>query len=459
MPTWIASRDWMARPTQLSHSTPNKPVSVPVRPMLPWHRAKIWGPLHGLPLTVKDSFAVAGMPTTAGATRLRSYYPTSSAAAVQRYVDAGAIVFGKTNLPAYADDFQTFNDIHGVTNNPWDLARTPGGSSGGSAVAVAAGYSALELGSDIGGSIRNPAHFCGIYGHKPSYGIVPFAGHIPPRPEYSLLAPDIAVAGPLARSAEDLTLALEVLAGPSGHDATAWRLELPAPRARRIEDFRVAAWLDDRACSVDQEVGRVLEHMVESLRGAGAGVDLEARPEFDLTTAHDLYLDLLYAVYSPSMSDDRFASYTIDDDEAARQLGPHDRFAGAVSQRHRRWLQSNFVRQKLRETWAEFFKRFDILLCPAAPIVAFPHDHGNPLRERRIIVNGAERPYLDFLKWAGFVGVSYLPATVAPVGSTDAGLPVGVQIVGPYLEDRTPLAFAEALAPICGEFVPPPAFS
>src|SRR5690606_37586313 len=186
-----------------------------------------WGPLHGVPITIKDTFEVAGMPTTAGAKELRDHRPSSNAVAVQRLLDAGAIVFGKTNVPLYAGDLQTYNEVYGSTSNPWDLHRTPGGSSGGAAAALAAGLTALELGSDIGGSIRTPSHFCGVCGLKPSYGIIPSRGHIP-GPPGTLSEADISVTGPMARSVDDLELALDILAGPDTPAAKGWRLELPA---------------------------------------------------------------------------------------------------------------------------------------------------------------------------------------------------------------------------------------
>tara|TARA_B100000686_G_scaffold349232_1_gene442134 strand:- start:772 stop:2238 length:1467 start_codon:yes stop_codon:yes gene_type:complete len=414
-------------------------------------RGMLLGPLHGLPMTIKDSFALEGMTTTAGAKRLRDYQPTSSAAAAERLRNAGAVVFGKTNLCAYADDFQTYNEIFGTTNNPWDLTRTPGGSSGGSAAAVAAGLTPLELGSDIGGSIRNPSHFCGVFGHKPTYGIVPFTGHIPPPPENALLPPDIAVAGPLARTADDLELALHILAGPVRADATAWQFCLPPPRGRQLSDFRIAAWLDDDACPVDRDVAERLRDAIEAIRNAGATVDETARPGFELAEAHSLYLDLLYAVYGPAMSDDAFARYRND----SGSLQTPATFVKGVSQSHREWLRNDLARRRIQLKWADFFQRYDALLCPAAPLTAFAHDHSEPLDQRQIIINGSHRPYLDMLKWAGFVGMSHLPATVAPIGVTSIGLPVGVQIVGPYLEDRTPLRIAALLEEIFG-FHPPP---
>ena len=240
-------------------------------------RGESWGPLHGLPITVKDCLGTAGLRTTAGAPEFADHVPVRDADAVARLRDAGAIVFGKTNVPAFPADCQTYDPIFGTTSNPWDLSRAVGGSSGGAAAALAAGLTGLELGSDLGGSIRNPAGYCGVYGLRPSFGIVPTRGHIP-GPPGSLAAIDTGPVGPLARTAADLGLALAVLAGPDAAHATAWRLELPAPRATPLAGYRVAAWLDDDYCGVDADVLRVLGNAVDAIRGAGTRVDEGARP-------------------------------------------------------------------------------------------------------------------------------------------------------------------------------------
>ena len=421
-------------------------------------RGESWGPLHGVPMTIKDSFETADLRTTAGAPVLAQYVPTADAVAVRRLLSAGAIVFGKTNLPTFAMDIQSYNPVFGCTQNPWDLARTPGGSSGGAAAALAAGLTALELGSDIGGSIRTPAHFCGVYGHKPSYGIVPMHGHIP-GPPGTLSQPDIAVAGPMARDAADLALALDVLAGPSTELATAWHLQLPPSRHESLRGFRVAAWLDDPACSVDAEVLARHHALVDTLRLAGATVDETARPAFSFGEAWALYLDLLYAATSPGLPREQWQKLAL----AADRLPPGaddagSRFMRSVTLRHRDWLGVHEKREQLRAAWATFFREHDVLLCPPTPTAAPLHDHSEPMPARVIRVNGRERPYSEQLAWAGLIGMAWLPSTVAPAGRTSTGLPVGVQIVGPYLEDRTTIRFAQLLAEAAGGFERPPGF-
>jgi amidase len=420
-------------------------------------RGESWGPLHGLPLTVKDSLETVGLPTTSGAPKLRNHLAERNAVAVQRIVDAGAIVFGKTNLPLYADDVQTYNAVYGTTNNPWDLTRTPGGSSGGAAAALAAGLTPLEIGSDIGGSIRNPAHFCGVYGHKPTWGVIPTRGHIPPAPG-TLTPADLMVVGPMARSAEDLALAFGLLAGPDAPLNSGWRLELPPPRRTHLRDYRIAVWLDDAACPVDDAVTEVLANAIDAIARSGAVISDRDRPISDLGESHALYLQLLYGVYGPVFSDDGFTALA----SQARTLSGADsyaaRFARGATQTHADWLRADERRARLRQDWRDFFERYDVLLTPVMPVTAFPHDQTGTINDRSITFAGASRPYLDLLTWAGLVSVVHLPATVAPVGLSADGLPVGIQIVGPYLGDRTTLDFAARIANSVGTYVAPPGF-
>ncbi|MPY95819.1 MAG: amidase [Acidimicrobiia bacterium] len=415
-------------------------------------RGEAHGPLHGVPMTVKDSFSTAGMRTTSGAPELSDHVPTEDAAPVARLREAGAVIFGKTNLPIYAGDLQSYNDVFGTTHNPYDLERAPGGSSGGSAAALACGFTPIELGSDIGGSIRFPAHMSGVVGHKPSYAVVPAHGQIP-GPPGTLTQADLAVAGPMARSVQDLVLGLDAMAGPDRWNQPAWRLELPPPRQDRLEAYRVATWLDDEFCPVDDEVRGLLEVAADKLAAAGATVaDGTARPAFTLEKVATTFSRLLSAAlaggYDPGQLD-HFAA-----DASPGAVGDLRR---ATAMRHRDWLSANERRLQMRRRWEEFFESgWDVLLCPVMPRPAVPHDHSEPMAARRTFFGGQEREYMELLRWSGPAGACLLPATVVPVGLTSDGLPVGVQVIGPYLGDRTTLDLAGRLHEILGG-VPHPA--
>ncbi|MBV8967207.1 MAG: amidase [Mycobacteriaceae bacterium] len=417
-------------------------------------RGETRGPLHGVPMTVKDTFETAGMRTTCGFTAW-DRVPDRDADAVARLRAAGAVIFGKTNTPVFAGDWQTYNPIFGTTNNPWDASRTTGGSSGGSAAAVASGMTALELGSDIGGSIRVPASWCGVCGHKPSWGIVPPRGHLPPAPG-GLSRPDLAVVGPLARDVDDLELALDVLAGAAEQEAIGWRLELPPARARALSELKLAVWFDDPAYPVADDVRGVLASAIRALRDAGAQVT-DVRPPVALPEVVRVYQQLLYPVILGAMPRDRFdrmaafaASLPADDDGALA------RTARYATLRHRDWLSANERREQLRALMADYFRDVDALLMPVAVVPAIVHDQSEPFAERMIETNGVRRPYTDLFGWVALATVTYLPATAVPVGRTAAGLPVGLQIVGPYLEDRTTLAVGRYVTEALGGFAPPP---
>ncbi|RDH78392.1 amidase [Mycolicibacterium moriokaense] len=410
------------------------------------------GPLHGVPMTVKDTYLTAGIRTTCGLPAW-DHVPEQDAEAVRRLRDAGAVIFGKTNTPTLAGDWQTYNPVFGTSNNPWDTTRTTGGSSGGAAAAVATGMTGLELGSDIGGSIRFPSNWCGVCGHKTTWGIVSQAGHIPPAPG-TLAATDISVVGPLARDVADLELALDVIAGPSGHSAAGWRLELPGPRAVRAGDLRLALWLDDPAYPIDTGVATALQAAAEALRAAGA---VDARPDVVLPDVVRLYQQFLYPILLSTTgrrSFDRLvaAAESLPDDDD----GPMARTARFATQRYRDWVFANEKREQLRAVMAAFFADVDALLMPVAMVPAIAHDHSEPFPERVIETDGGIRPYTDLMAWIALASVTHLPATVVPVGFTPSGLPVGVQIVGPYLEDRTTLAVGRMLEELLGGFVAPP---
>jgi len=408
-------------------------------------RGDTLGPLAGLPITIKDSFEVTGMPATCGFEHLRNHVPDQDADAVALLRQSGVNIFGKTNLPAGASDWQSFNPVYGISRNPWSIAHTVGGSSGGAAGAVAAGFTAFELGSDIGGSIRIPAHFCGVFGHKPTYGLVSTRGQIPPPPGV-LSQPELGVAGPIARSAGDLALVLKVLAN---------RALIPS-RRDRLEDFRIGVWMGDDAYKVDSAYREALEAYLSDLRRAGALIEEVVLP-VDPLESYETYLQVLFAIVgAPSPSEAAAFEALADRDET----GMAAKLAGYMRTSLAEWFELAEKREHLFRRWAGFFADYDLLVCPAVPVVAFEHMaegsgvHSDQLF-RRVIIDGAPAPYLDFT-WQGLALIANLPATVLPTGRLVGGLPTGLQIIGPHSEDLTAIRFAELAAQAAGGFISPP---
>ena len=411
------------------------------------------GPLHGVPMTVKEAYDLAGTPTTWGIPELKGNIAQHDAVLVERLQFAGAIVYGKTNVPLNLSDLQSYNEIYGQTGNPWDPSRVPGGSSGGSAASLAAGFAPLEMGSDIGGSIRNPAHFCGTFGHKPTWGLLPMRGHAPTG---SLSEIDIAVCGPMARSAHDLALAVDLLAYPDDL-APAVNYDLRPLLADRFSDLKIAVWATDPVAPVSAEmVGRAHE-VGQRLADMGAEVNFEARPDIDPEAAYDCYQQLLFSALSGATPSDAFARIV----EKATDLAPDDMSAQARAIRgttlsHRDWLRCNERRVKMRWAWNRFFTDYDALIMPVFPTSAFAHDHSPKISERMIQVDAQHVPYMRYVFWAGLTGVSYLPSTVIPTGPGADGLPLGLQIVGPEYGDRTTIGIASMLERIGYQFKAPP---
>ncbi len=419
-------------------------------------KGEIWGPLHGVPMTVKESYNIAGLPTTWGNPELKDNIPTEDAVACRRLQNAGAIIFGKTNVPINLADFQSYNDVYGTTNNPHDPARGPGGSSGGAAAAMAAGLSGLEMGSDIGGSIRNPAHYCGVFGHKPTWNVLPMRGHALP----GILTPsDISVIGPLARSAEDLALVMNIVGGADDLHTPGWKLELPLPTQKKIADFKIAVWADDSLAPVDKSIAERVLKVAEFASSAGAEVNFEARPDFDAAASHATYESLLHSAMSARQPQLMFEQnlkrkQSLADDDMSSVA----RVTRASTLFYREWHRENENRTHLRWAWHEFFKEYDLLLTPMCATPAFPHDHNPRESERTLIVNNEKRPYFEQVFWAGLTGVSFLPSTVMPTGPDAQGLPIGVQVVSGEMRDLKTIAFARMVHAEMGGFVPAPAY-
>ncbi|HYM33932.1 MAG TPA: amidase family protein [Steroidobacteraceae bacterium] len=387
-------------------------------------RGESWGPLHGMPMTIKESYDLKNHPTTWGDPALKDMIATEDDLAVQRLESAGAVVFGKTNVPFRLMDFQSYNDIYGTTNNPWDTTRGPGGSSGGAAAALAAGLTGLELGSDIGGSIRNPAHYCGVFGHKSTYGLVGATRMAAPG---NLTRKDLGVYGPLARSAEDLALAMQFLAAPGPFDTPAWQTNLPKP-TKKLRDYRVVIWSSDARVAVAAEISARCQSIGDTLAKLGAKVSDKARPDVDTQRSTKLYRQLLEAATNPF---------------------------GEL--KHSEWLDLDNERAHLRLRWRKFFKNWDIVIAPIAATAAFPHDH-SAIQGRTILIDGKTAPYFQQIFWAGLVTVAYLPSTVFPTGINKEGLPIGLQAIGAAYDDLITIDFARLLSQEIGGFTPPPGY-
>ena len=417
-------------------------------------RSELIGPLHGLPMTVKESYDLAGAPTHWGIPELRGNVADEDALAVQRLTAAGAVVFGKTNVPLRLADFQSYNEICGTTGNPWDSGRTPGGSSGGSAAALAAGLTSLEIGSDIGGSIRNPAHYCGVFGHKPSWNLLPMRGHALAG---TLTPTDISVIGPLARSADDLELALSLMAGPDKLEAAGIGLHLPRLEGE-TRSLRIAVWKTDPMCPVSAAVAARVDAVAAALAAQGATVDFEARPAFTGEHSHRIFSALLMSAMAARFGDKEFDRLVA----AADALDPQDQGEAAQTLRAqtlraRDWGRVNEGRTKLRWAWQRFFEQWDFVLAPIMPTTAFAHDQRAP-GERTIDIDGTAYPYFMQTFWAGLAGVAYLPATVIPAGPGPDGLPIGLQIIGPAYGDLRTIGLAQRLEHMGFAFRAPPGF-
>ena len=418
-------------------------------------RGDDWGPLHGVPMTCKESYDVEGLPTTFGIPDYKDNIATSDALSIQRLKAAGAVVFGKTNVPLQLADFQSYNDIYGTTNNPWNHDRIPGGSSGGTAAALAAGLTGFDVGSDIGGSIRNPAHYCGVFGHKPTWGLLPPRGHALPG---ILSQPDLSVIGPLGRSAADLELGVQIMAGPDEMESAGYQLNLQVPSQTALADYRVAVWATDDIAPVNDEVADRVLAVAQAIADAGGSIDTAARPDFDTQEGHEVYQLLLQANMAARQPDAAYARLQA----KAAALDPENQREGAKTIRrqvatHRDFSIANEVRTHIRWAWHHFFQQYDVLICPISATPAFPHDH-QPFGQRTLTINGEERPYFEQVFWAGLAINAYLPGTIIPTGPSSEGLPIGVQLIGPAYGDLKTIGLAKLLEKVGFAFTPPPGY-
>lgn len=418
-------------------------------------------PLHGVPLTVKDTYETAGCVTTAGAPAYADHVPGTDADVVSGLRSDGAVIYGKTNVPLFAGDHQTYNDVYGLTRNPWDPERTAGGSSGGAAVSVACGFSLGEVGSDIGGSIRVPAHFNGVFGLKPSWGLISERGHMVGRPG-ALGTTDLVVMGPLARSAQDLDVLLDAslrigalkLGGVEPVPGAA----LPPAGPADLAGLRVGLWLDDPVAPVDSITRTGLEQFAASLASAGATIDEAARPSIGSSNLHDIYSRLLTGVNGagwPKKVRERFA-VAAEEIDGPLDAGDPTTFSRRLARDgvadHASWMSANERRVKAQAAWTELFERVDVVLMPVSQTQAFEHDTETSYSERMVAVDrGPEheplRDYHELLFWAGLATMPGLPSVAMPLGAVN-GLPLGVQMVGPRWTDRQLLALAAEMSKV-----------
>ncbi len=420
------------------------------------------GPLHGLPLTLKDTWEVAGMTTTAGAPALKAHVPERHADVVERLEAAGAIIIGKSNVPIFATDLQSYNKLFGVTNNPYHSDHSPGGSSGGAAAALASGMTPLEVGSDLAGSIRTPAHFCGVFGHKPTRRLVSLRGHIPGPPGTQSI-PDLAEGGPMARCTRDLELLLGVIAGPRPVDARSWSLTMAPTELRSLEQARVGLWLDDPLCPIEASLSSSYRALGHKLEGLGALV-AEARHRL-LNLEHILpaYFNLLGSLLSASLTpaQRRQMKWVARLERWLKFFGPVTPYIGeygrGANQAAHQWAVWNEVREKMRAEIETLFEEFDVLLTPITPTTAIRHDHSQPVFRRTIRVDGQPRAYMDQFCWIALATLLGLPATSVPLGLSENGLPYNVQVIGAPGRDLTTLKFSALLeqSGLAG-FTPPP---
>lgn len=416
------------------------------------------GGLHGLPMTIKDTYATLDLVTTAGSPDYADHMPEKDATVVRLLRRAGAIVWAKTNVPLFAGDHQTYNEVYGRTNNPWNTERTAGGSSGGAAVSIACGFTTAEVGSDIGGSIRQPASLNGVFGLKTTHGLVGGRGHIP-GPPGTMSEGDLAVHGPMGRSCGDLKLLLEILT----RSATAFR-GVPGARLQKFErqpdiaDMRIGVWADDAVAPVGREVAGAITAAAAELESAGATVRNDVRPATSSEELHHIYLRLLNSAMSGGVSSTAIEKFA---EAAGDGWGPADdhetNFARGVRLPHREWMRSHERRVRVQLQWEEIFREIDVMIAPVQPIPAFPHTTEQSYGHRTLTVDGTEQPYPNLLFWAGLATMPHLPSLAIPLGLSEEGLPIGIQLIGPMWSDHKLCSMGEEIASVLGvRFTPPP---
>ena len=417
-------------------------------------RGEVWGPLHGVPITVKEAFNMKGLKTTINFKPLKNHVAAEDAVVVTRLNEAGAVILGKTNIPTLLADYQADGPIYGRTNNPYDLTRTPGGSTGGGAAAVAAGLSPLELGSDMGGSVRVPSHFCGLFGLKPTENTLPMQGHIPPLPGTKGGVLFMANFGPLARSLDDVKLAFDIIKGPDYRDVKAPPIQWQPPSGRTLSDYKLAWTNTFGPFSADAETCTLLDDLARQISKQGAAIAKQTPSEFDFEEAWGVWGNIFgYVMGEDAPPPIRLLMKL----QWMRQPG---RAAKGIS----KGLSVNFVhyartvkkRQAFIARLQAFFDDYDFWLCPTAMTPAFPHcKPGTDLD-----VDGRKTPY--FAAAGAFATIFNLtghPGLIIPLGQSRSGLPIGLQIVGPYWSEPELFHFASHLAALTPGFQAPKGYA
>ncbi len=407
-------------------------------------RGEALGPLAGLPITVKDGFDVENLPAWSGNPALKDRprnCPDATLVADTR--KAGAVIWAKTNVPFMLSDIQSYNAIHGTTNNPYDVTKVPGGSSGGAAAALATGVTPLELGSDIGGSLRHPANFCGVTSLKPTWGALAGRGHVPPVDYYEC---DLGVYGPMARNVDDLKLLWSVL-----HHS-------PEQPRRDVKGSRVAIWNEEATWPLARDVKAGTERAGEALAKAGAHVD-HAKPDIDGANLMSFYMTILTSIIGaglpPELLDAWESTRTTDKKLAAQgDRGAAYRVAATASARD--VYAANIKQQATKDKLASFFARYDAIIMPISMVTPFPHDQEVAFNDRILDLDGKPVPYSNILNWISPATALHAPALAVQAGQTAAGLPVGVQVVGPWNGEDRLFDFAAAIEDGLGGFKRPP---
>jgi len=387
------------------------------------------GSLQGLPMTIKDVYDVDGMPAVCGhPPYVDRPKQTEDATVVSRVKAADGIIWGKTNTPEFAGDVQTFNKVYGTTNNPHDHSRTSGGSSGGSAAALASHMTSLEIGSDIGGSLRTPSHYCGLYTIKPTQYLIPLKGHVPPPPGSNFPEPDLAVAGPMARTIDDLDHLFKILAP----DAAAPE-NVPA-----LDKLEVAVYEED-FFTVGREVKSAIDEFCDGLKNKGASVVVD-KPIKDGKHLMDIYSKLLVPIILPEVPPKMKRMF--------QWMKPISRILGRkgimsihntivyAQQSQSQKTTARAERDRMKKQCDAFFDKYDVLIAPVAAVPAIPHNQKGQIYGRKIKVDNQNKPYVVLFQWIALATTCHLPALTIPLGKSKDGLPIGVQIIGKEGSDR-----------------------